>query len=91
MILGALADAGGREYLRRQAAQNPVAFMTLLGKVLPLQVQSSGGGVNLLEQLAQAAMEIKARREAAALPTPARPGPVIEAEPITPPEPAKFD
>ena len=25
-------------YLREQAAQNPVAFMTLLGKVLPLQI-----------------------------------------------------
>jgi len=38
MILGALDDAGGREYLTEQATLNPAAFMTLLGKVLPLQL-----------------------------------------------------
>jgi hypothetical protein len=37
MILGALDD-GGRQYLARQAEQNPTAFMTLLGKVLPTQL-----------------------------------------------------
>lgn len=35
MILGALDDAGGQQYLARQADENPVAFMGLLGKVLP--------------------------------------------------------
>lgn len=35
MILGALGDAGGQKYLARQANENPAAFMTLLGKVLP--------------------------------------------------------
>lgn len=38
MILQALDKKGGAEYLERQADQNPVAFMTLLGKVLPMQV-----------------------------------------------------
>jgi hypothetical protein len=38
MILGALTAAGGEEYLLKQAHENPTAFMTLLGKVLPLQV-----------------------------------------------------
>jgi hypothetical protein len=38
MILQALDDAGGQLYLVEQANKNPVAFMTLLGKVLPLQV-----------------------------------------------------
>jgi len=38
MILGALDDAGGQQYLARQAEQNPTAFMTLLGKVLPMQL-----------------------------------------------------
>lgn len=38
MILGALADVGGREYLVRQARANPATFMTLLGKVLPRDV-----------------------------------------------------
>jgi len=38
MILGALAGAGGEAYLQRQADQNPAAFLTLIGKVLPTQV-----------------------------------------------------
>lgn len=38
MILGALAGAGGEAYLQRQAEQNPAAFLTLVGKVLPLQL-----------------------------------------------------
>lgn len=38
MILKALTDCGGIEYLKRQAESNPSAFMTLIGKVLPLQV-----------------------------------------------------
>lgn len=36
MILGALDDAGGQQYLATQATANPAAFMTLVGKVLPL-------------------------------------------------------
>ncbi len=43
MILGALDDAGGQEYLARQADENPVAFMGLVGKVLPLQLTGEGG------------------------------------------------
>lgn len=35
MILGALDAKGGQSYLEKQADENPVAFMTLLGKVLP--------------------------------------------------------
>jgi hypothetical protein len=35
MILGALDDAGGQDYLAEQAYNNPSAFMALLGKVLP--------------------------------------------------------
>jgi len=44
MILGALNNVGGIEYLARQAEKNPAAFMTLLGKVLPLEVAGDGGG-----------------------------------------------
>ena len=39
LILAALEGVGGQEYLERQAEENPAAFMTLLGKVLPLSVQ----------------------------------------------------
>lgn len=35
MILGALDDAGGQTYLAQQAIDNPGAFMSLVGKVLP--------------------------------------------------------
>jgi hypothetical protein len=42
MILGALDGAGGQAYLQTQADKNPVAFMTLIGKVLPLQLDAKG-------------------------------------------------
>jgi hypothetical protein len=38
MILEALDNAGGVSYLTSQANENPKAFLTLVGKVLPLQV-----------------------------------------------------
>jgi hypothetical protein len=44
MILAALDKAGGVDYLVAQAKRNPVAFMTLLGKVLPMSVAGEGGG-----------------------------------------------
>lgn len=41
------SDAKGKDglvgYLTRQAKDEPVAFMTMLGKVLPLQVTGEGG------------------------------------------------
>jgi hypothetical protein len=42
MILGALSDVGGRDYLAARAKDQPVAFMGLLGKVLPLQIAGTG-------------------------------------------------
>jgi hypothetical protein len=44
MILGALDEKGGVDYLVEQADKNPAAFLTLLGKVLPMQVTGDGGG-----------------------------------------------
>lgn len=44
MILQALSNKGGTSYLERQADENPTAFMTLVGKVLPLQVTGENGG-----------------------------------------------
>ena len=38
MVLSALGNVGGITYLERPAEQNPQAFMTLVGKVIPLQV-----------------------------------------------------
>jgi hypothetical protein len=45
MILSALNQAhegGAVEYLKTQANANPAAFLTLVGKVLPLQVNGPG-------------------------------------------------
>jgi len=39
MILKALSNVGGIEYLEQRARENPVAFVSLLGRVLPLQVK----------------------------------------------------
>lgn len=43
MIMQALDKAGGVSYLTRQAKENPKAFMTLVGKVLPMQVTGEDG------------------------------------------------
>lgn len=44
MVVEALITAGGAGYLARQAELNPVAFMGLVGRVLPLQVTGADGG-----------------------------------------------
>jgi hypothetical protein len=44
MILGALDDAGGQDYLRRQSIENPTAFLTLIGKVLPTTINADVNG-----------------------------------------------
>jgi len=43
MILSALAGVGGVNYLQQQAAENPAAFMALVGKTLPRDVNVGGG------------------------------------------------
>jgi hypothetical protein len=43
MILTALDKAGGVKYLQRQSTENPTAFLTLVGKVLPLTVANPDG------------------------------------------------
>lgn len=42
MIEGALDDLGGRKWLVRAAAENPAAFLTLVGKLLPRDVVVTG-------------------------------------------------
>lgn len=44
MILQALDKAGGVAYLAKQAEKSPAAFLTLVGKVLPLQLTGEDGG-----------------------------------------------
>ena len=57
MILGALDAAGGTDYLAQQATRNPSAFMALVGKILPRDINAN---VNINEALAD---RIKAARE----------------------------
>lgn len=38
MLLGALEQAGGVDWLARQADENPVAFMSLLARLLPSEL-----------------------------------------------------
>jgi hypothetical protein len=44
MVVGALERGGGEDWLLSQMTKNPVAFMTLVGKIVPLQVTGEGGG-----------------------------------------------
>lgn len=51
MILNALSAAGGQQYLEEQANKNPTAFMTLIGKVLPLSVTGQGENGSLVIEI----------------------------------------
>jgi len=44
MIVDALDKAGGVEYLQSVAQSHPAAFLSLIGKVMPVQVTGDGGG-----------------------------------------------
>lgn len=44
IILDALDGVGGVTYLMEQARENPKAFLSLLGRVLPLQVDATTSG-----------------------------------------------
>lgn len=47
MILNALSRVGGEEYLEKQAKENPTAFLTLIGKVLPLSLDTEAGKLTI--------------------------------------------
>jgi hypothetical protein len=49
MVLAALSNVGGEKYLERQAEENPTAFLTLVGKVIPTQVNHGGHDGEKLE------------------------------------------
>lgn len=44
MIVDALNGVGGVEYLESTARSHPAAFLSLIGKVMPIQVTGDGGG-----------------------------------------------
>jgi dipeptidase len=43
LIVEALDELGGVEYLKTTAASHPAAFLSLLGKVMPIQVANPEG------------------------------------------------
>ena len=49
LILNALDKAGGEEYLYQQSIENPAQFLTLIGKVLPKDVNVGGQPDNPVE------------------------------------------
>jgi hypothetical protein len=63
MILAALDATGGAEYLLRQANKNPVAFMSLLGRLLPTQMTGKDGGpiLNVFDPATLTDAELAAR------------------------------
>jgi hypothetical protein len=48
MVVGALQAVGGVEYLAARALDQPVAFMGLVGRVLPLQVSGDPNGAPIM-------------------------------------------
>jgi len=64
MILGALDAKGGQEYLERQAVENPVAFLTLLGKVLPTTLQGDPDNPLVITRIERVIVEPKPLIEA---------------------------
>lgn len=55
-IEAAFEQVGGADYLARMAMQEPTAFMTLLGKILPQQVNmnTKGDGIKIIVERAGA-------------------------------------
>ena len=61
MIEGALNASGGQAYFEQQAAENPVAFMALVGKILPKEIAATidVNYANELTKLREAAKRAK--------------------------------
>lgn len=51
MIEQALSESGGKDYLKRQAIDNPAAFMGLVGKILPKDINHGGQPGNPIEMI----------------------------------------
>lgn len=51
MVLQALEEEGGVDYLRWASREQPASFLTLLGKILPTQVTGADGGAAVIHVL----------------------------------------
>lgn len=61
MIMEALEDAGGKDYLIRQADENPAAFMGLVAKIIPKDINANVSGELRISALASA-IEVARKR-----------------------------
>lgn len=46
MLLASLDSVGGQEYFMRQAEENPNAYMSLIGKIIPAEVKNQITGLD---------------------------------------------
>ena len=46
MLLAALDEVGGQAYFKRQAEENPTAYMTLIGRIIPSEVKKEVTGAD---------------------------------------------
>lgn len=60
MILEALENKGGTEYLEKQADENPTAFLGLVGKILPTQLTGPNDGAIQFQDVTQDAEAVGA-------------------------------
>lgn len=51
MIETALSEVGGKDYFVRQADENPVAFMGLVAKILPKQIDATVTGDVVISEI----------------------------------------
>jgi hypothetical protein len=61
MIATALTQVGGVEYLARVAESHPGPFLSLVGKVLPIQLTGEGGGPVRFEKIVRTIVTPDAR------------------------------
>ena len=61
MIIRALEKVGGDEYLVRQADENPAAFMGLVSKIIPKDINANVSGELRISALASA-IEVARKR-----------------------------
>lgn len=90
MVLGALSDVGGQQYLARQAHENPKAFLALVGKVFPSTIIDNSTNntlqVNMSEVVKKALMDSdRMYKELAALKAGTQPL-MTDAQPIDKPQ-----
>ena len=62
LIAMALHELGGVEYLKSTAMSHPAAFLSLIGKTMPLQVTGEGGGAVKMELSAPWLEKVATRR-----------------------------